>query len=289
MTSGSSFELRNRTTSARVCTCGFGAVRLWQNDKGDHIMFQQLIASSPSKAHREPLTLILSVILHGFFILLLIAVPLVHPETLANLQMLMAPPPTLSAPQRALVRLISSAGKPRPTAARPNSLFTPDFIPAQIDLTSLEAPEAGEDSQANQVGLPIGNARGSNIFLDGFSHEAPRAVLPPEPPVSTARAEAHVTRIRQGGELQHANLLRQVKPSYPQLAKAAQVQGTVVLEAIIDREGRVEGLKVLSGHPLLIPAAFEAVQQWRYRPTLLNGQPVEVLTQVTVNFSLGAP
>ena len=67
------------------------------------------------------------------------------------------------------------------------------------------------------------------------------------------------------------------------------VQGSVILEAIIDREGRVENLKVLSGHPLLVPAAFEAVQQWRYRPTLLNGQPVEVLTQVTVNFSLGAP
>ena len=89
--------------------------------------------------------------------------------------------------------------------------------------------------------------------------------------------------------MQHANLVHQVKPTYPQLARTVRVQGTVILEAIIDREGRVENLKVLSGHPLLIPAAFEAVQQWRYRPTLLNGQPVEVLTQVTVNFSLGAP
>jgi protein TonB len=66
-----------------------------------------------------------------------------------------------------------------------------------------------------------------------------------------------------------------------------RVQGAVVLEAIIDREGRVDNLKVLSGNPLLVRAACDAVLQWRYRPTLLNGEPVEVLTQVTVNFSLG--
>ncbi len=253
-------------------------------------MFQELIASSPSRASRKPLTLIFSAILHGFFILLLIAVPLVHPETLANLQMLMAPPPPLSAPQRAIVKLISNTGRQRPIAARPNILFTPDFIPPTIDLTPLETPEGRRDSDGiPQVGLPIGDPRGSGILLDGFSREAPRVILPLEPPVSTTRAEAQVTRVKRGGEVQHANLLHQVKPTYPQLARTARVQGSVILEAIIDREGRVEGLRVLSGHPLLVRAAWEAVQQWRYRPTLLNGEPVEVLTQVTVNFSLGAP
>ena len=77
-------------------------------------MFQQLIASNASKAPRKPLTLILSAIIHGLLILLLIAVPLVHPETLANLQTLIAPPPPLSAPRRAVVKLISTAGKPQP-------------------------------------------------------------------------------------------------------------------------------------------------------------------------------
>jgi periplasmic protein TonB len=147
----------------------------------------------------------------------------------------------------------------------------------------------GDSDGIPQVGLRIGDSRGSDTFWDGFSLEAPRAILSLEPPVSTAKAEMHVTRIKRGGEVQHANLVHQVKPTYPPLARTVRVQGRVVLEAIIDREGRVENLKVLSGHPLLIPAAFEAVQQWRYRPTLLNGQPVEVLTQVTVNFSLGTP
>jgi len=253
-------------------------------------MFQELIASNASKTPRKPLTLVLSVIIHGLLTLLLIAVPLVHRETLANLQTLMAPPPPLSAPRRTIVKLISGTGKPRLIAARPNTLFTPDFIPPKIDLTALETPEGNEDSGGSlQVGLPIGNSRGSGAFWDGFPLEAPRAILPLEPPVSIAKAEAHVTRIQRGGEVQHANLVRQVKPSYPHSAVIMRVQGAVILEAIIDREGRVENLKVLSGHPLLIPAAFEAVQQWRYRPTLLNGQPVAVVTQVTVNFSLGAP
>ena len=253
-------------------------------------MFQQLIASNASEMPRKPLTWVLSALIHGLIILLLIAVPLVHPETLANLQTLIGPPPLLSAPRRTIVKLISSSGKPRPVAARPNPLFTPDFIPPKINLPALEPPEVGGDSEGTpQVGLPIGGSGGSSTFLDGFSREAGRAVLPPEPSVSTASAEAHVTRIQRGGEVQHANLVRQVKPSYPHTAIIMRVQGAVILEAIIDREGRVENLKVLRGHPLLIPAAFEAVQQWRYRPTLLNGQPVEVLTQVTVNFSLGAP
>jgi len=253
-------------------------------------MFQQLIASNASKTPKKPLTLLVSAVIHGILILLLIAVPLVHPETLADLQILIAPPPPLSAPRTTIVKLMSNAGKPRAIAVRPNTLFAPDFIPREIELPELETPEGNEDSDGSpQVGLPIGNSRGSGTFWDGFSLEVPRALLPREPPVSIARAEAHVTRIQRGGEVQHANLVHQVKPSYPQLARTVRVQGSVILEAIIDREGRVENLKVLSGHPLLVPAAFEAVQQWRYRPTLLNGQPVEVLTQVTVNFSLGAP
>jgi len=109
-------------------------------------MFQQLIASNASKTPRMPLTLLLSAIIHGLLTLLLIAVPLVHPETLANLQTLIAPPPSLSAPRRTIVKLMSRAGKPRPIAARPNTLFIPDFIPTTVDLSAFEIPEGNEDS-----------------------------------------------------------------------------------------------------------------------------------------------
>jgi len=86
--------------------------------------------------------------------------------------------------------------------------------------------------------------------------------------------------------VQQAKLIRQVKPVYPPLARQARIQGTVRLTAIIARDGTIQELQVVSGHPLLVPAALEAVKQWVYQPTLLNGEPVEVITQIDVNFTL---
>jgi periplasmic protein TonB len=85
-----------------------------------------------------------------------------------------------------------------------------------------------------------------------------------------------------------SSLIHTVKPTYPRLAVVTRTQGTVILEAVITREGTIDParLRVLEGHTLLTQAAVEAVQQWRYRPTLLNGQPVEILTTITVNFTL---
>ena len=88
-----------------------------------------------------------------------------------------------------------------------------------------------------------------------------------------------------GGNVQAANLQSQVKPVYPPLAKQARIQGVVVLEAEISKEGTIDNLKVISGHPLLIQAAIDAVKQWRYKPTQLNGEPVPVVTTITVNFA----
>jgi TonB family protein len=93
-------------------------------------------------------------------------------------------------------------------------------------------------------------------------------------------------RIRVGGNVESANLLAKVNPVYPPLAKQARIQGVVHLTTIIGADGAVQNLEVISGHPLLVQAAIEAVKQWVYKPTLLNGNPVEVITQVDVNFTL---
>jgi periplasmic protein TonB len=92
--------------------------------------------------------------------------------------------------------------------------------------------------------------------------------------------------VRIGGQVAQANLIRQVQPVYPALAKSARVQGSVEFTATISKEGEIENLQLVHGHPLLVNAAREAVSRWKYRPTLLNGQPVEVVTDVVVNFSL---
>ena len=106
------------------------------------------------------------------------------------------------------------------------------------------------------------------------------------PPAAREAAPAPPGRILVGREVQSRRVVRQIRPNYPPLARQARIQGTVNLEAVIGRDGAVLTLDVLSGHPLLIPAAVEAVKQWRYKPTLLNGQPVEVQTTIDVNFTL---
>jgi protein TonB len=89
-----------------------------------------------------------------------------------------------------------------------------------------------------------------------------------------------------GGRVAEANLIRRVQPVYPPLAKSARVQGTVEFTATISKDGNIENLVLVRGHPLLVNAAREAVLQWKYRPTMLNGQPVEVVTDIIVNFTL---
>ncbi|MCX6633195.1 MAG: M56 family metallopeptidase [Candidatus Solibacter sp.] len=93
-------------------------------------------------------------------------------------------------------------------------------------------------------------------------------------------------RITIGGNVQQAKLVRQPKPVYPPLAKQARISGVVRLQAVIGKEGDVINLAVISGHPLLIPSALESVRQWVYQKTLLNGEPVEVQTQIDVNYTL---
>jgi protein TonB len=93
-------------------------------------------------------------------------------------------------------------------------------------------------------------------------------------------------RIRIGGNVQQTKLISQPQPVYPPEAKQAHIQGVVKLSATIAKDGTIQHLEVVSGHPMLIPAAMDAVRQWVYKPTLLNGQPVEVVTQIDVNFTL---
>ncbi len=99
-------------------------------------------------------------------------------------------------------------------------------------------------------------------------------------------AASAAERIRVPGSESQKKLVHKVTPVYPPEAKEARIQGTVRLEAVISKEGDVAELSVVSGHPKLVQAALDAVKQWRYEPTYLNGQPVEVITTIDVNFVL---
>ena len=179
-----------------------------------------------------------------------------------------------------------SAGQPAPrphTTVRPvvlrtfdpNAIILPTIRPAvRSSNTGESGPSTGPDTDPIGIG-PIGDPNGPPMPFSG-----PTTVIMPKPPATIGHV-VRTSRILEG------NLIRRVQPSYPYPAKIAHVQGAVVLAAVISKAGTIENLHVLSGHPLLVPAAIDAVSQWRYRPYILNDEAVEVDTQITVNFVLG--
>jgi protein TonB len=168
-------------------------------------------------------------------------------------------------------------------------LMAPKSVPKEIaTIKEEELPPATSGVAGVVGGVPGGVAGGTpGGVLGGIIGSVPTAALPPPPP-PPVKAEKPKTpqRITIGGNVQQAKLVRQPKPVYPPLAKQARISGVVHLAAVISKDGTIQDLKVISGHPLLIPSAIEAVKQWVYQPTLLNGEPVEVSTQIDVNFTL---
>jgi protein TonB len=123
-------------------------------------------------------------------------------------------------------------------------------------------------------GIPFGDPAGA----------AAVPVKPPAPRVIDKHETSGPVRVSSG--LVNANLVKRVQPVYPVIARMNHIQGVVEFTAVISREGAIEKLQLKRGHPLLVNAAKDAVLQWRYRPTILNGQPVEVVTDIIVNFTL---
>jgi periplasmic protein TonB len=144
-----------------------------------------------------------------------------------------------------------------------------------IDSPSFEGDSGSGISGPSIPGIPGGDRQGMpNLFTSGT-----QPILPTPPP-------APVNRTIRLSHISEGNLIRKVQPVYPALARSARIQGVVVLEATISKQGGIENLRLLSGHPMLAPSAIDAVRQWRYKPYILNGEPVEVETQITVNFAL---
>ena len=155
-------------------------------------------------------------------------------------------------------------------------VVAPSTIPTHIARLNDDGP--AQDSVPCAICVPggTGSISTTNPIFGTVGDSMP--IIPP-PPAPTV----HPPRI---SHMMEGNLIRRVQPTYPHLAQMGRIQGTVILRAIISRAGTIENLQVISGHPLLVGAAIDAVRQWRYRPYILNGEPVEVETQVTVNFSL---
>jgi periplasmic protein TonB len=203
--------------------------------------------------------------------------PLLQPQALPELRSI-GPVPVLAAPAG---RAPTAPSHPKGTFRKNTAdsiLLTPPHIPREIpDLDETDAPPPDFlGSSGFEGGRGSGNF--GNSLWGGLGTGPGPYLAPPTPPPSN-----HSPRISHSME---GSLIQQVQPEYPTLAKQARIQGTVLLRAVIDREGKIENLQVVSGHPMLVAAALKAVQQWRYRPYYLNEQPVEVETLITVRFLL---
>jgi protein TonB len=165
--------------------------------------------------------------------------------------------------------------------------IAPTSIPKGINTAGPETLMLAPDE-----GVGSGVIGGIGVSAEGSRLLGDLARLPPPPPEAVRRtqekapANTATKQVRVSSGVQAAKLITQVTPAYPPLAKQARVAGTVRLTAIIGRDGAIRNLQVMSGHPLLTSAALEAVRQWRYQPTLLNEEAVEVITQIDVNFTL---
>jgi protein TonB len=159
------------------------------------------------------------------------------------------------------------------------------------DIATIKEEELPPPSSGAGVvgGVPGGVAGGTpGGVLGGIIGSVPSAAPPPPPPPPKKEDPKPATpqRIRVGGNVQVASLISQPHPIYPPLAKQARISGTVTLNAVIGKDGHIMNLSVAKGHPLLIQSALDAVKNWVYKPTLLNGEPVEVATTIDVNFTL---
>ncbi len=245
-------------------------------------MFDAICVSERS---RKPWTVAGSFIGQAGVVALAILVPLVSTEGLPHARFMVGlPEPPRALPHHATPAAVKVASVV-PSQRYRRVLVVPSSIPAKAAVIQdpVDVPSAGEG-----VGVPGGfgsPGESGNAVIDGFV----RAMPVPEAPAPAAKQAAQpapIQRIKVGGKVQEGKLLSGPRPVYPPLAKAARVEGTVRLEAVISRDGSILGLRVVSGHPLLVQAALSAVQQWVFRPTTLNGDPVEVATEIEVTFAL---
>ncbi len=244
-------------------------------------MFEDSLVESGGRLRsKQGATTAVSFILQILLIGVLVLLPLVFTEALPKQQLmtfLVAPPPPPPPPPPPAATPEIKVVKKVTTELDNGELRTPTKIPKKIQMIKEDEPPPSTGVAGVVGGVPGGVPGGAvGGVLGGIISGTPTAV----PKVATPQ------RVRVSQGVSQGLLIHQVKPSYPALARQARIQGTVVLQAVIGKDGNIQNLKVVSGHPMLAPAALEAVKQWKYKPYYLNGEPVEVDTTINVNFTL---
>ena len=241
-----------------------------QGEEAGDIFSESLIASGKSRP-RNPWAAVGALAFQLLLLLALVVIPLFHTDPLPKremLTMLYAPP-------------LAAAASNATRLQAPTPAYTSKSISAPTPSTQ-EAPSAS----VNTTGGVVGGVPGGVVGIpSGAFNEALNSTRNP-PVLAKAPEPTPIKRIRVASRVAEANLIHDVAPTYPSEAGRARIEGAVVLMAVIGKDGSVQDVRVESGLPLLAQAAIDAVKQWRYRPYLLNGEPVEVDSRITINFTL---
>jgi len=226
-----------------------------------------------------------SFVLNCFALGVLLILPLAFTEELPKAQLLTfltAPPPPPPPPPPAAAQVQKVVHVIQTDLLNTGQLRTPTKIPQKIEMIKEEEAPPPMATNGGVVGGVPGGIPGGQLggVIGGIVNATSNlSSVPKFVPVTPQRV-----RISQG--VTKGLLIHREEPPYPPLARAARIQGEVILTAIINTNGEITNLQLVSGHPMLVPAALAAVKQWRYKPYLLNGQPVEVETTITVIFAL---
>jgi protein TonB len=256
------------------------------------VIFKDLPATFPEKDKYQKPSFVSSMVFHALLITIVLFLPLMFPQHIEPwvTTLLVAPLPPPPAPPPPIEAPPAPVERPAPkviTAVQvdPGAIIAPATIPKDIAIV-VEAPVPAVNGVVGGVtgGVPGGVLGG---VLGGLlaSTAKPAEAMPPPPPPPPMPASLHKDPVRVGGMVQEPKIVKLVPPVYPPLAQKARVSGVVVLEATLTADGTVEEIRVISGHPLLVPAAIDCVKQWKYEPTYLNGEPVAVILTARVSFN----
>jgi periplasmic protein TonB len=251
---------------------------------GPQLFAEALLENSSTRPNTRKGDFIVSVVSHGVLLAIIMLAPLYFTKTV----------------QFSPMRATELIGPPASAlmSAKPVASAVPTSVPAKNVVTSavklsLPSPhkQAAEEVVSAAPGQLTGVAPGTagtitggqlGGVMGGILTSAPSTYVPPP---ASAKPSAE-TPIRTGGDVKEPRLISFVNPIYPVILRQANVSGDVVIDAVVDANGNVAKMQPVSGQRLLVAAAMDAVRQWRYQPTLLNGQPIPVIVRVTVTFRL---
>jgi periplasmic protein TonB len=255
------------------------------------------VSTKPTQETDKPryMTATVSAVVHVVVLFAAVGLPILYaseelptpPDMMAFVMEAPVPPPPPPPPAPPPPVQKAQPAKPnQPALKTPQRIAQANPAAAPVEAPRAIMPESGVEAANGGARIEAGFEGGIEGGVVGGAIGGIATGAPPPPPPPPAPKPVPQGPIRVGGQIKAPLLVNRVNPAYPAVAQSAQVEGSVILEATVGKDGRVQTVRVVRGHALLEQAAITAVKQWRYEPLALNGEPVPFILTVTLNFTI---